>query len=30
VQILKAERLHLEFLVKERNTETRAVGTLDV
>jgi retinol-binding protein 3 len=30
VQILKAERLHLEFLVKERNSETRAVGTLDV
>jgi retinol-binding protein 3 len=30
VQILKAERLHLEYLVKERNSETRAVGTLDV
>jgi hypothetical protein len=30
VQILKAERLHVEFLVKERNSETRAVGTLDV
>jgi retinol-binding protein 3 len=30
VEILKAERLHLEYLVKERNSETRAVGTLDV
>lgn len=30
VQILKAERLHLEYLVKDRNSETRAVGTLDV
>jgi hypothetical protein len=30
VQIVKGERLHVEFLVKERNSDTRAFGTLDV
>lgn len=30
VQILKSERLHIEFLVKERNSATRALGNLDV
>jgi retinol-binding protein 3 len=30
VKILKAEPLHLEYVVKERNSKTRAVGTLDV
>jgi retinol-binding protein 3 len=30
LQVLKSERLHLEILVKERNSETRALGTLDV
>jgi hypothetical protein len=30
VQILKSERLHIEFLVKERNSATKAIGTLDV
>jgi hypothetical protein len=30
VQILKAEPLHIEYVVKERNSETRAVGTFDV
>jgi len=30
LQILKSERLHLEFLVKERNSETKALGNLDV
>jgi hypothetical protein len=30
LQILKSERLHIEFLVKERNSETRALGTFDV
>ena len=30
VKILKAEPLHIEYLVKEKNSETRAVGTLDV
>jgi hypothetical protein len=30
VKILKAEPLHIEYLVKERNGETRAVRTLDV
>src|SRR5215475_2311254 len=30
LQIVKAERLHIEFLVKERNSDTRAIGTFDV
>jgi hypothetical protein len=30
LQILKTERLHLEFLVKERNSDTKALGSLDV
>jgi retinol-binding protein 3 len=30
LEILKSERLQLEFLVKERNSETRAVGNLEV
>ena len=30
VQILKSDRLHLEFLVKERNSATKAIGNLDV
>jgi retinol-binding protein 3 len=30
VKILKAEPLHIEYLVKEKNSDTRAVGTLDV
>jgi hypothetical protein len=30
VQILKGERLRIEFLVKERNSETKGIGTLDV
>lgn len=30
VQILKSERLHIEFLVKERNSDTKAIGNLDV
>ena len=30
VQILKSERLHLEFLVKEHNSATKAIGNLDV
>ncbi len=30
VQILKSERLHIEFLVKERNSATKAIGNLDV
>jgi hypothetical protein len=30
VQILKSEPLRLEFLVKERNSETRAAGKLEV
>jgi hypothetical protein len=29
-QILKNDRLHLEFVVKERNSDTRAIGSLDV
>jgi retinol-binding protein 3 len=29
-QILKSERLHLEFVVKERSGDTRAIGSLDV
>jgi retinol-binding protein 3 len=30
VQILKGERLRIEFLVKERSSETKGIGTLDV
>jgi hypothetical protein len=30
LQVLKSERLRLEFLVKERNSDTKAIGTLDV
>src|ERR1700737_1024057 len=30
LQIVKKERLHLEFLVKERSGETKALGNLDV
>jgi hypothetical protein len=30
VQILKSDRLHIEFLVKERNSATKAIGNLDV
>jgi hypothetical protein len=30
LQIVKGERLHVEFLVKERNSDTKAVGNLDV
>jgi retinol-binding protein 3 len=30
LQIVKAEPLHLEFLVKERRGETKAIGKLDV
>jgi hypothetical protein len=30
LQILKSERLHLEFLVKERNSDTKALGSLEV
>jgi len=30
LQILKSEPLHLEFLVKERRSETKAIGNLDV
>jgi hypothetical protein len=30
LQIVKSEPLHLEFLVKERRGETRAIGKLDV
>jgi hypothetical protein len=30
LQILKSERFHLEFLVKERNSDTKALGSLDV
>jgi hypothetical protein len=30
LEIVKKERLHLEFLVKERNGETKALGNLDV
>jgi retinol-binding protein 3 len=29
-QILKSEPLHLQFLVKERHSETKAIGNLDV
>jgi len=30
LQILKGDRLHVEFLVKERNSDTKAIGNLDV
>ncbi len=30
VKVLKSEPLHIEYLVKEKNSDTRAVGTLDV
>jgi Peptidase family S41/N-terminal domain of Peptidase_S41 in eukaryotic IRBP len=30
LQILKSDRLHIEFLVKERNSDTKAIGNLDV
>jgi hypothetical protein len=30
LRVLKSERLHLEFLVKERDSETKALGSLDV
>ncbi|HET9803334.1 MAG TPA: S41 family peptidase [Candidatus Acidoferrum sp.] len=30
VQIVKSERLHIEFLLKERNSSTKAIGNLDV
>jgi hypothetical protein len=30
LQILKSERLHLEFVVKEHNSDTKAIGSLDV
>jgi len=30
LQIIKGEPLHIEFLVKERSSETRAIGKLDV
>jgi hypothetical protein len=30
LQIVKSEPLHLEFLVKERRSETKAIGKLDV
>ena len=30
LQIIKSEPLHLEFLVKERRSETKAIGKLDV
>jgi retinol-binding protein 3 len=30
LQILKSEPLHIEYLVKEKNSDTRAVGTTDV
>jgi hypothetical protein len=30
LKVLKSERLHLEFLVKERNSETQAYGKFDV
>jgi len=30
LQIVKSERLHLEFLVKEKLSETQAIGKLDV
>jgi hypothetical protein len=30
LEIVKSEKLHLEILVKERHSETRAIGKLDV
>src|SRR6202162_4869486 len=30
LKVVKSEPLHLEFLVKERNSDTQAMGTLDV
>src|SRR5207244_6298671 len=30
LQIMKSEPLHLEFLVKERRSETKGIGKLDV
>jgi retinol-binding protein 3 len=30
LQIIKSDRLHIEFLVKERNSDTKALGSLDV
>jgi retinol-binding protein 3 len=30
LQILKSDRLHIEFIVKERNSDTKAIGDLDV
>jgi hypothetical protein len=30
LKVLKSERLHLEFLVKERNSDTQALGKFDV
>src|SRR5439155_13626881 len=30
LEVVKSEPLHLEFLVKERHSETRAIGKLDV
>lgn len=30
LQILKSDRLHLKFLVKERNSDTKALGSLEV
>jgi hypothetical protein len=30
LQILKSDRLHIEFLVKERNSPTKAIGNIDV
>ena len=29
-KVVKSERLHLEFLVKERRSETQSIGKLDV
>jgi hypothetical protein len=30
LQIIKSDRLHIRFLVKEKNSDTKALGTLDV
>jgi retinol-binding protein 3 len=30
LKVVKSEPLHLEFIVKERNSDTQAIGTLDV
>jgi hypothetical protein len=30
LQIIKSDRLHIRFLVKEKNSDTKAMGTLDV